>query len=473
MGRPPPRRPRLTSAVTCIVRRAGLLRRHADRGRRAARRRRRLPLPRGARRADARDPAEGPPARRDARLHARPARVPRARAAVRRRRPHEGHHERGRHQPDRGRARRDRDRAATRASPGIKIATVLGDDLLDPARRRCTPTTARRSRTSTPATPFDELPGAAAVRGRVPRRAPDRRRARAGRRHRDHRPRRRRVAVPRAARRTSTAGRWDDWDRLAAGILVGHLLECSGQSLGRQLLAATGGRSPHPWDLPYPIAEVDADGTAVITKPTASGRPGRAPTRCATSCSTRCTTRRAYLSPDVVADFTSRALRGPRPTTACASPACAARPATDTYKLLLAYHAGWAGEARVAFSWPDAYEKAKATAAILAQAGRDGGPRGRRVARRVLGRRRARRADGAARDAAHEPPECVLRVAWRCDDQRTAGLVGRELVPLTLSAPPAGMTGIGPRRPARARPSCSAIWPTLVDKALVDPRRHA
>ena len=40
-------------------------------------------------------------------------------------------------------------------------------------------------------------------------------------------------------------------------------------------------------------------------------------------------------------------------------------PATDTYKLLLAYHAGWAGEARVAFSWPDAYEKAKATAAIL------------------------------------------------------------------------------------------------------------
>ncbi len=46
----------------------------------------------------------------------------------------------------------------------------------------------------------------------------------------------------------------------------------------------------------------------------------------------------------------------------------------------------------------------------------------------------------------HEPPECVLRVAWRCADQRTAGLVGRELVPLTLSAPPAGLTGAGRRR---------------------------
>ena len=112
--------------------------------------------------------------------------------------------------------------------------------------------------------------------------------------------------------------------------------------------------------------------------------------------------------------------------------------------MLLAHHAGWAGEARVAFSWPDAYEKAKATAAIFVKrvemAGLEvaewyieywgvdalGGP--------TVPRRRRR---------ACEPPECVLRVAWRCDDQRTAGLVGRELVPLTLSAPPAGLTGAG------------------------------
>ena len=40
-------------------------------------------------------------------------------------------------------------------------------------------------------------------------------------------------------------------------------------------------------------------------------------------------------------------------------------PATDTYKALLAYPAGWAGETRIAFSWPDAAEKAKALAAIF------------------------------------------------------------------------------------------------------------
>jgi hypothetical protein len=70
------------------------------------------------------------------------------------------------------------------------------------------------------------------------------------------------------------------------------------------------------------------------------------------------------------------------------------------------------------------------------------------------------------RDPACEPPECVLRVAWRCKDQRTAGLVGRELVPLTLSAPPAGMTGMG--RGGGSATELLSIWPTLVDKALVD-----
>jgi hypothetical protein len=61
----------------------------------------------------------------------------------------------------------------------------------------------------------------------------------------------------------------------------------------------------------------------------------------------------------------------------------------------------------------------------------------------------------------------VLRVAWRCADQRTAGVVGRELVPLTLSAPPAGMTGAG-RGAGASASELLGIWPTLVDKKLVD-----
>ncbi len=255
---------------------------------------------------------------------------------------------------------------------------------------------------------------------------------------------------------------WDDWDRLAAGIVVGHLLECSGQSLGGNY-SGDWWTIPHPWDLPYPIAHVDADGTALVTK--AAGAGGRVNTD---------TLRHQllyevhdparYVSPDVVADFTSARFED-LPDDKVRITGVRGRPATDTYKLLLASHAGWAGESKVAFSWPDAYEKAKATAAILMKRVEMAGLQVDEWCVEYWG------VDALAgptvpTDPNCEPPECVLRVAWRCSDQRTAGLVGRELVPLTLSAPPAGMTGMG--RGGGSATELLEIWPTLIDKQVVD-----
>ena len=255
----------------------------------------------------------------------------------------------------------------------------------------------------------------------------------------------------------------EDWDRLAAGILVGHLLECSGQSLGGNY-SGDWWALPEPWNLPYPIADVEADGTAIIRKPAGAG--GRVSTD---------TLRHqllyevhdpaAYASPDVVADFTSAHFED-LPDDRVRITGVRGTPMTGTYKMLLAYHAGYSSETRIAFSWPDALEKAKATAAIFAKrvemAGHEvdewhveywgvdalGGPT-------------------VPDDPACEPPECVLRIAWRCSDQRTAGRVGRELVPLTLSAPPAGMTGAG-RGGGGGPTELLGIWPTLVDAKAVD-----
>ena len=144
-------------------------------------------------------------------------------------------------------------------------------------------------------------------------------------------------------------------------------------------------------------------------------------------------------------------------------------PATPTYKLLLAYHAGWAGEVRVAFSWPDAYEKAKATAAILAKrvemAGLDveewhveywgvdalGGPT-------------VPHADADRR----EPPE--VRAARRVALRRPAHRRARR--PRARAAHAVGAARRADRRGRRrrraARTELLGIWPTLVDKALVD-----
>lgn len=254
----------------------------------------------------------------------------------------------------------------------------------------------------------------------------------------------------------------DDWDHLGLGILVGHLLECSGQSAGGNY-SGDWWALPRPWDLPYPVAEVSADGTAIITK--ARGLGGRVSFD---------TVRHqllyevhdpaAYLSPDVVADFTAATfddLGNDRVRITNARGA----PATDTYKALFAYPFGYGGETKSAFGWPDAYEKAKATAAIFRRrvemAGLEvlewnvefwgvdalGGP--------------------TVPPLVHEPGDVVARVAWRCADAATATAVGREIVPLTLSAPPPGATGMGR---GGTRPSqLLGIWPTLVSKSVVDP----
>ena len=94
-----------------------------------------------------------------------------------------------------------------------------------------------------------------------------------------------------------------DWDLLAAGVVVGHLLECSGQVAGGNY-SGSWWENPDPLRIAFPIAEVEADGTAVITKPAAAG-----------GMVTFDTVREQllyevhdpshYFSPDVVADFTS------------------------------------------------------------------------------------------------------------------------------------------------------------------------
>ena len=385
-------------------------------------------------------------ARRDARLHARSAGVSLARAAVRRRRPHQGRHQRRWHQPGSRGARRDRNRA---------VARDLGDHDRDRAGRR-SPAPARRSargrRIVHPPRHRRALrraAGAAAVRIRVSRCASDRRRARAGCRRRDHRARgrRRRCSSVRSRSRTSGGGTTGTGSRPAPSSGI------SSSAPGRASAGttpATGGHSRIRGTCRIRSPTSRPTGRATIRKPDGFGRTrlDRHP-----AAPTAVRGARSGALPRLPTSSPTSRPRGSRTSTAtaCASPRVRGTPATDTYKLLLSHHAGWAGESRVAFSWPDAYEKAKATAAIFAKrvemAGLDvaewcveywgvdalGGPT----------------VPPRADDDGCEPPECVLRIAWRCADQRTAGLVGRELVPLTLSAPPAGMTGAG--RGARQR----------------------
>jgi hypothetical protein len=76
----------------------------------------------------------------------------------------------------------------------------------------------------------------------------------------------------RSGRSCTTRWRWDDWEKLAQGLTVGHLLECSGQASGGNFgSAGEWAKVQNFLHLGYPIAEVSEDGTALLTKAPGTG----------------------------------------------------------------------------------------------------------------------------------------------------------------------------------------------------------
>ena len=204
----------------------------------------------------------------------------------------------------------------------------------------------------------------------------------------------------------------DDWDRLAAGIALGHLCECSGQSTGGNF-SGEWWTIVEPWKLAYPIAECESDGSFVLTKaPGTGGRVDFDTVRHQLLYEVHDPS--AYLTPDVVADFTSLRLSEVGPDRVAVTGA-RGRPATATYKALVAHPAGWAGESRVAFGWPDAEAKARATAAIFRARVASAGYLVDEWLEEYWGVD-ALGGPTVPAGGAGEAPEVTLRVAWRAGD---------------------------------------------------------
>jgi hypothetical protein len=252
---------------------------------------------------------------------------------------------------------------------------------------------------------------------------------------------------------------WDDWDRLAAGVAIGHLMECSGQVAGGNYSGAWW-ENPNPFRVAFPIAECEADGSAVITKPPVTG-----------GMVTFDTVReqllyevhdpRRYLNPDVVADFTSLTVDdqgGDRVRVSGAR----GQAAPESYKGLVCTPAGWAGEARIAYSWPDAEAKARAAVAFLRHQAEAQGVPVEEWWEEYFGAG----AYWGATEGAAEPPEVIARLAWRTADPESAARVSRGAGVLGLSGPPT-ITGTGRTRDGKPT-QLLAVEPFFVDKALVD-----
>jgi hypothetical protein len=250
---------------------------------------------------------------------------------------------------------------------------------------------------------------------------------------------------------------WDDWDRLCAATVAGHLLECGAQ--------ATGGLWCNWQDVAdlagvgYPIAEVSADGSFVLTKPPESGGAVNRET-VSEQLLYEVGDPAAYLTPDVTADFTSVTLEEAGRDAVRFSGA-RGKPATDTYKVSIAYRDGYASSGTLVIAGPQAAAKARwAGETVLGRLRRAGAePQHCRV--ECLGTGECGAGGGGA-----DPPEVVLRVAVRDTRRPVVERFTKELAPLVCAGPP-GVTGYTTGRPAVRE--VFAYWPALLAKSAVRP----
>ncbi|MBA3670489.1 MAG: DUF1446 domain-containing protein [Gemmatimonadaceae bacterium] len=251
----------------------------------------------------------------------------------------------------------------------------------------------------------------------------------------------------------------DDWNRLAAGIIAGHIIECGAQ--------CSGGNCLHDWrtipdlaNIGYPIVEARADGTFVVTKHPNTG--GRISVPSVTEqCVYEMGDPSSYITPDVVADFTTIHLDAVGENRVRVH-GIQGRPATDKLKVSIAYRAGFKAVGTLVYAWPDALEKAQLADRVLRERLDNMGLRFDQLLTEFVG---VSSTHGPLTPAVTDAPEVQLRVGVRGDDRRAVERFTREIAPLVLNGPPS-VTGFAGGRPKVEE--IVAYWPALVDKGVVE-----
>ncbi|HKA20365.1 MAG TPA: acyclic terpene utilization AtuA family protein [Blastocatellia bacterium] len=255
----------------------------------------------------------------------------------------------------------------------------------------------------------------------------------------------------------------DDWDRLAAGTIAGHTVECGAQCTGGNCLVDWE-TIPNVADIGYPIIEANPDGSFVITKHKGTG--GRI-----TVASIKeqllyeMGDPREYITPDCIADFTTIQLEQDG-TDRVRFSGIKGRPATDLYKVSVSYSAGWKAVGSLVYGWPDAYKKARAADRVVRERLDRLGLRFDTVLTEFVG---VNACHGELLSGPPDPDiaEVTFRIGVRSEDKRAVERFTREVAPLVLNGPPT-VTGFAAGR-AKVE-EIIAYWPALIPKNEVKPK---
>jgi hypothetical protein len=251
----------------------------------------------------------------------------------------------------------------------------------------------------------------------------------------------------------------DDWNRIAAGTIAGHIIECGAQ--------CSGGNCQYEWrSIPslaavgFPIVEASPDGTFVITKHERTGGWVVIPS-VKEQLVYEMGDPHEYITPDCIADFTTIQLEYEGRDRVRVF-GIEGRPATETFKASISYSAGHKAVGTLVYSWPDAYDKANAADRILRARLDRMGLKFDQILTEFVG------ANATHGPLAGKPspdlPEVQLRVAVRSEDRAAVERFTREIAPLVLTGPP-GVTGFAGGRPKVEE--IVAYWPALIPKSEI------
>ena len=253
----------------------------------------------------------------------------------------------------------------------------------------------------------------------------------------------------------------DDWDRLAAGTIAGHIIECGAQCTGGNC-QVDWQSIPDQWNIGYPIVEANDDGTFAVTKHAGTG--GRITVAgIIEQLMYEMGEPQSYITPDCIADFTTVRLEQASTDVVRVS-GIKGRAATDFYKVSISYSAGYKAIGSLVYSWPQAHEKAKTADAILRKRLDALGLKFDKVHSEIIG---AGALHGELADApSPDVSEVLLRVGVRSENKSPIERFVKELAPLGLNGPPT-VCGLGGGRPKVEE--IVAYWPALIPKTVVTP----
>jgi hypothetical protein len=245
----------------------------------------------------------------------------------------------------------------------------------------------------------------------------------------------------------------DDWGKLAAGTIAGHIIECGAQCSGGNC-QVDWEQIPDMADVGYPIIEAEADGSFVVRVHSDTvkeqllyelGDP------------------KHYITPDCIADFTTVQLADVGPDRVGVS-GIRGGPRPPTLKLSISYTDGWKAIGTLVYSWPQAVEKARVADRIVRARLAALGLKFDEVYTELFG---LNACNGGAAPPNVDPPEIQLRIGVRGHDRKAVDRFTRELIPLVLNGPP-GATGFGEGRPPVRE--IVAYWSSLIPREEIETR---